>query len=173
MLIHFQSLCRQRDVKHSSIKFHADISKISKTVQRDLTIILDVLLEYVIDFVLNLVFLEVAFIGFIIVFLLDLSGPQPLVPCPHVLLTFMSFLQLKVRCLICEAYQNLLKHLDVNLNWLNWFRFLILLAVPLVILIGCMIFVSPFLVVITISMSTVLFLAQLELGILYPQCAFL
>ena len=54
-------------VKHSSIKFYADISKISKTVQRDLTIILDVLLEYVIDFVLNLVFLEVALIGFIIV----------------------------------------------------------------------------------------------------------
>ena len=56
---------------------------------------------------------------------------------------------------------------------MNWFHFLILLAVPLVILIGCMIFMSPFLVVIRISMSTVPFLAQLDSGILYPQYAFL
>ena len=34
---------------------------------------------------------------------------------------------------------------DVYLNWLNWFHFLILVAVPLVILIGCIIFLSPFL----------------------------
>ena len=52
-------------VKHSSIKPNVDVSKISKTVQRDLTIIFDVLSEYVIDFVLNLVFLAVAFRGFI------------------------------------------------------------------------------------------------------------
>ena len=62
---------------------------------------------------------------------------------------------------------------NVNLNWLNLFYFLILLAGPLVILIGCMIFMSPFLVVIRISMSTVPFLAQLDSGILYPQYAFL
>ena len=49
-------------VKHSSIKPNVDVSKISKTVQRDLTIIFDVLSEYVI---VNLVFLAVAFRGFI------------------------------------------------------------------------------------------------------------
>ena len=37
----------------------------SKTVQGNLAIIFDVLSEYVIDFVLNLVFLAVAFRGFI------------------------------------------------------------------------------------------------------------
>ena len=62
---------------------------------------------------------------------------------------------------------------NVNLNWLNLFHFLILLAGPLIILIGCMIFMSPFLVVIMISMSTVPFLTQLDSGILYPQYAFL
>ena len=34
---------------------------------------------------------------------------------------------------------------DVCLNWLNCFHFLILVAVPLVIVIGCIIFLSPFL----------------------------
>ena len=47
------------------------------------------------------------------------------------------------------------------------------LAGPLVILIDCMIFMSPFLVAIMISMSTVPFLAQLDSGILYPLYAFL
>ena len=67
MLIHLSHSVDREIVKHSSIKSHADISKISKTVQRDLTIIFDVLSEYVIDFALNLVFLAVAFRGFIIV----------------------------------------------------------------------------------------------------------
>ena len=65
MLIRVSHSVDREIVKHSSIKSHADISKISKTVQRDLTIIFDVLSEYVIDFVLNLVFLAVAFRGFI------------------------------------------------------------------------------------------------------------
>ena len=34
---------------------------------------------------------------------------------------------------------------DVCLNWLNCFLFVILVAVPLVIVIGCIIFLSPFL----------------------------
>ena len=135
--------------------------------------LLHVLSEYVIDFALNLVFLAVAFRGFIIVLSIRFIRPPVLVPVSSCSVTFMSFLQLQAGYLICEAYQNLVKHLDVNLNWLNWFHFLIFLAIPLVILIGCMIFVSPFLVVIRISMSTVPFLAQLEPGILYPQCAFL
>ena len=47
---------------------------------------------------------------------------------------------------------------DVHLNWLNWFHFLILEGDLLVILIDCMIFLSPFLDVTRISMSTVSFL---------------
>ena len=52
------------------------MSKISKIVQRDLTIIFDVLSEYVIDFVLNLVFLAVAFRGFVSVLSIRLIWPQ-------------------------------------------------------------------------------------------------
>ena len=79
---------------------------------------------------------------------------------------------------------------DVYLNWLNCFHFLILVLVPLVIVMGCIIFLSPFLVkenpdrkkkkmddygmtFIRMTMSTVSFLAQLEPGILCPQNAFL
>ena len=55
---------------------------------------------------------------------------------------------------------------DVHLNWLDWFHFLILEGDLLVILINCMIFLSPFLDVTRISMSAVSFLAQLDSGIL-------
>ena len=44
---------------------------------------------------------------------------------------------------------------DVLPNWLNWFHFLLLDGGLLVILIDCMIFLSPFLDVIKMSMSTV------------------
>ena len=56
---------------------------------------------------------------------------------------------------------------DVLQNWLNWFHFLFLEGGLLVILIDCMIFLSPFLNVTRMSMSTVSFLAQLDSGILY------
>ena len=49
---------------------------------------------------------------------------------------------------------------DVHLNWLNWFHFLILEGGLLVILIDCMIFVSPFLDLTRMSMSTVSFPTQ-------------
>ena len=62
---------------------------------------------------------------------------------------------------------------DVRLNWLNWFRFLILVGVPLVTLIDCMIFRSPFPDVIRMSMSTVFSLSQLDSGILCLHNAFL
>ena len=55
---------------------------------------------------------------------------------------------------------------DVLQNWLNWFHFLFLEGGLLVILIDCMIFLSPFLDVTRMSMSTVSFLAQLDSGIL-------
>ena len=47
--------------------------------------------------------------------------------------------------------------IDVHLNRINWFYLLILAAPPLVVLIGCMIFLTPFLDVIRMSMSTVSF----------------
>ena len=53
-----------------------------------------------------------------------------------------------------------------HLNWLNWFHFLILEGYLLVILIYSMIFLSPFLNVTRMPMSTVSFLAQLGSGIL-------
>ena len=55
---------------------------------------------------------------------------------------------------------------DVHLNWLNWFHFLIFEGGLLFILIDCMMFLSPFLDVTRMSMSTVSFLAQLDSGIL-------
>ena len=55
---------------------------------------------------------------------------------------------------------------DVLKNWLNWFHLLFLEEGLLVILIDCMIFLSPFLDVTRMSMSTVSFLAQLDSGIL-------
>ena len=81
MLIYFSHSVDREIVYHSSIKSHADISKISKTVQRDVTIIFDVLSEYVIDFVLNLVFLAVEFRGFISVLSIRFIRPQA--PCPR------------------------------------------------------------------------------------------
>ena len=55
---------------------------------------------------------------------------------------------------------------DVLQYWLNWFYFLFLEGGLVVILIDCMIFLSPFLDVARMSMSTVSFFAQLDSGIL-------
>ena len=60
-----------------------------------------------------------------------------------------------------------------SLNWVKWFHFLFLEEDLLVILIYCMIFLSPFLDVTRMSMSTVSFIAQLDSGILYLENAFL
>ena len=57
--------------------------------------------------------------------------------------------------------------IDVHQNWLNWFHFLFLEGGLLFILIDCTIFLSPFLDVTRISMSTVSFLAQVDHGTLY------
>ena len=48
---------------------------------------------------------------------------------------------------------------DVVQNWLNWFHFLFLEGGLFVILIDCMIFLSSFIDVTRMSMSTVSFLA--------------
>ena len=52
---------------------------------------------------------------------------------------------------------------DVHLNWLNWFHFLILGGGLLIILIDFMMVLSPFLDVTRMSMSTVSFPEQLVL----------
>ena len=57
--------------------------------------------------------------------------------------------------------------LDFYLNWLNWFHFLFLKGGQLVILIDCIIYLSPFLDVTRMSLSTIYFLAQLDSGIFY------
>ena len=51
-------------------------------------------------------------------------------------------------------------------NWRNWFHFLFLEEGLLVILIDCMVFLSPFLDVTKMSMSTASFLALIDSGIL-------
>ena len=51
---------------------------------------------------------------------------------------------------------------DVYLNWLNWFHFLILKGGLLVILIDCIILLLPFLDVTRRPMLTVSFLVQLD-----------
>ena len=67
------------------------------------------------------------------------------------------------------------RYCSVNVleNWLNWFHFLFLKGGLIIILIDCMIFLSPFLNVTRMSMSTVSFLAQLDSGILCWWNAFL
>ena len=52
------------------------------------------------------------------------------------------------------------------LNWVNWFHFLNIEAGLLVVLIDCMNFMAPFQDVMSISMSTVLFRAELNSGVI-------
>ena len=54
---------------------------------------------------------------------------------------------------------------DVLQNWLNWLHFFFLEVDLLIILIDCIIFLSPFLDVMRMSMSTVYFMARLDSGI--------
>ena len=58
--------------------------------------------------------------------------------------------------------------MDVDLNWLDWFHFRIIEGGLFVILIDCMIFLSPFLDVTRISLSTVSLPALLGSGIFCP-----
>ena len=71
-----------------------------------------------------------------------------------------------VACLSLLVFSLGITLVDVLQNWLNWFHFLFLEEGLLVILIDCMIFLSSFLDVTRMSMSTVSFLAQLNSGIL-------
>ena len=57
--------------------------------------------------------------------------------------------------------------IDILQNWCSWFYFLFLEEGLLIILMECMTFLSPFLDVTRMSMSTVSSLAQLDSGITY------
>ena len=73
-------------------------------------------------------------------------------------------------------YRYYFNFVDLHLNWINWFHFLILEESPLMespLLIDCMIFLSLFLVVTRMFMSTASFLAQLDSGIICLYNAFL
>ena len=59
---------------------------------------------------------------------------------------------------------------NVLQNWLSWFRFISLEGGLLVVLIDCMIVLSPFLDVTRMSMLTVPLLAWLTSGILSLEC---
>ena len=59
---------------------------------------------------------------------------------------------------------------DIHVNWLTWLNFLILNGGLLVILMDCMIFLSPFLDCIKMSIWTVVFLTQLDLNYLTIEC---
>ena len=61
---------------------------------------------------------------------------------------------------------------DIRLNWLNWLLIPYSRGSSLVILIDCLISLSPFLDVTRMYMSTVSFLAQLDPEILYLRNAF-
>ena len=61
---------------------------------------------------------------------------------------------------------------DIHLNWLNWFCYLFFTVGPLVILIGGIFFLSPFLDFIRISMSTILFFPQQDSGALCKKNGF-
>ena len=65
-----------------------------------------------------------------------------------------------------EVFSEGIALVDVYLSRLNWFNFLILEVGLLVILIECIIFLSPFLDVTKRFMSTVSFFTQLDSGFL-------
>ena len=69
-------------------------------------------------------------------------------------LHLLSFLEHLAHCQnIASVYLLVITLLDVHLNWLNWFHFSILERDLFVILIDCTNFLSPFLDVMSISMS--------------------
>ena len=78
------------------------------------------------------------------------------------------YAQFVLNLLKSQVFSIVITLVDVHLNWLNWFHFLILRGL-LVILKDCIISLSPFLDVTRMSMSTVSFLVQLNSGILC-QC---
>ena len=90
----------------------------------------------------------------------------------HSLAAFLEPLWLIVEIWPAQVFSIGITLVDVLQNRLNWFYFLFLEGGLLVILIDCMIFLSPFLDVTSMSMSTVSFLVQLDRRILWLYSAF-
>ena len=61
-------------------------------------------------------------------------------PLTHLLIVVLKVFSIGITLLV------------IHLNRLNWFHFLVLVGSPLIILIGCMIFLLPFLDVIGMSL---------------------
>ena len=59
---------------------------------------------------------------------------------------------------------------DIHVSWLTWLNVLIINGGLLVILMDCIIFLSPFLDCIKISIWTIVFLTQLDLNCLTIEC---
>ena len=98
--------------------------------------------------------------------------------CKIVLPTLMPSLKTLGSLSKCSQSKSFLNLFSISLayvllNWLNWFHLLVFMEDPLYVLTGCIIFLSPFLDVIRMSVSTVPFFAKLDFGILYLQNAFL
>ena len=64
-------------------------------------------------------------------------------------------------------------YVDVHLNWLNWFHFLVIVVGPIVIAMACMTFLLSFKDVASICISTFSFLVQLDPGIISRWNAFI
>ena len=87
----------------------------------------------------------------------------------HLLSLWNPWLIVKMQ--LPEGFSVFATLVDFHLNWLNLFYFFFLEGGLLVILIDCIIFLSPFLDATRMSMSTVSFCAQLDSAILCLQNA--
>ena len=82
---------------------------------------------------------------------------------------FLHCLLLLLLQFLCYLFIRTITLVNVYLNWLNWFHFLILEGGLLVILIDCMIFLSPLLDVTRMYMSRISLFAQADYGFLCLQ----
>ena len=85
---------------------------------------------------------------------------------------FLHCLLLLLLLFLCYLFIRTITLVNVYLNWLNWFHFLILEGGLLVFLIDCTIFLSPLLDVTRMYMSRIYFFAQVDYGFLWLQNAF-
>ena len=108
---------------------------------------------------------------------LDMSGKLQKVVCRTVGDSLSAFFEPLAHCRNVASWSIFYRYylVDVHLNWLNLFHFLILVAGPLLLLIVCIIFLPPFLGVIRMFMSTVSSIAVsfLNFWILFLQNTFL
>ena len=93
--------------------------------------------------------------------------------CRTVVPSLAASLEPLARCQFVASLNLFYTLVCAHLSGLNWFRFLVFEGGLHLILRDCIIFLSQFLDVIRMFMSTGSFLAQVHSGFLYPQNAFL